>query len=166
MISVNGASCAPVLLWNGQGELSRHGRVISIHAGAFLEPFGGCGVGDGFPIPSVVKGAYGAAMACGGALAPDCVRGGSGCPGHFFCSSCILCSGSPTMWYLSQLTGGQRTMFWGCGIGGNLDALEGGAPMSAESLRVATPGCPPWASASVAGGESARPASVGVRTSL
>jgi hypothetical protein len=140
---------------------------IGIHAGDFLEPFGGCGVDEGLPIPSVVKGAYGAAMACGGALAPDCVRGGSGCPGHFFCSSCILSSGPPTMWYLSQLMGGQRTMFWGCGIAGNLGAPEG-APMSAESLRVSTPSCPPLASASASapGADSARRASVGVRTSL
>lgn len=86
------------------------GVVMPSHDGAFFEPFGGCGADDCFPIPSV-KGEYGAAIACDGALAPDCVRGGSGCPGHFFCSSCSLLSGSPTMWYFSQLMGGQRTIF-------------------------------------------------------
>jgi hypothetical protein len=66
------------------------------HDGVFLEFFGGCGVDEDPPSPSV-KGEYGAVMACGGALEPDFVRGGSAEPGHFFCSSCILSSGSPTM---------------------------------------------------------------------
>lgn len=133
--------------------------------GDFLEPFGGCDADDFLPIPSV-KGEYGAAIACAGALAPECVRGGSGCPGHFFCSSCSLSSGSPTMWYFSQLIGGQRTTFCGCGIAGNLFAPVGGAPTSAESLRVSTPACPTFTSAPMLDTESTRPASVGASISL
>jgi hypothetical protein len=126
--------------------------------GDFFGPLGGCGVEAGRPMPST-KGEYGAAMACGGARAPDCVRGGSAWPGHFFCSSCSLSSGSPTMWYFSQLMGGQRMTFWGWGMAGNLGALD--AAMSPESLRISGPACP----ASAPGAASARPARVGVRTS-
>ena len=77
-----------------------HSVAYEPFAGDFLEAFGGCdvevAVDDGRPMPSS-KGEYGAAMLWGGALCPDCVRGGSDWPGHFFCSSCSLSSGSPTM---------------------------------------------------------------------
>lgn len=113
--------------------------------GDFLELLAGCDVDGGLPMPSV-KGEYGAAIECGGALIPDCSFGGSAAPGHFLCSWCILSSGSPTTWYFAQFTGGQRTMFWGCGMGGNLGGT-GGASMLAESLRASSlwrAGCGGW----------------------
>ena len=44
------------------------------------------------------------------------------------------------MWYLAHSTGGQRTMFWGCGIAGNFDQAAF-ASTWAESLR-ASVRCP------------------------
>jgi hypothetical protein len=149
-----------ICIMHGRGGWSR-GRVGSAwpaaHEGDFFGCFGGCGgVADDEDaralIPSV-NGEYGAATEWGGARCPDFVRGGSAVPGHFFCSSCILSSGSPTMWYLSQLMGGHRTTFCGCGMGGNLGALDS-ASMRAESLRASGPGA-----------ASPRPDSVGVSMS-
>jgi hypothetical protein len=140
---------------------SRFGSVLPDRHDGFFEFFWGCGVDeDLLLLISSVKGEYGAATQCGGALCPDLVRGGSAEPGHFFCSSCILSSGSPTMWYFSQLIGGHRTMFCGCGIGGNF-----GAPPVAcecvESLRASVF----LALSSSLESPSIRPANVGVRIS-
>jgi hypothetical protein len=142
---------------------SRPGPVLpGLHDGDdLLKFFGACGVDEDLLllIPSV-NGEYGAATKCGGALCPDLVRGGSAAPGHFFCSSCILSSGAPTMWYLSQLIGGHRTMFCGCGIEGNW----GGPPFASgfgESLRASGP----FACSSSLRPASVSPASVGVRMS-
>ena len=73
-----------------------HGA-IRPHDGVFLEFLVGWGVDDEPALTPSVKGEYGAVTECGGARWPDFVRGGSAEPGHFFCSSCILSSGSPTM---------------------------------------------------------------------
>lgn len=106
--------------------------------GVFLVLLVGPVEGD-FDLPTAsLKGEYGAVTECGGARCPFASFGGSVEPGHFFCSSCILLSGSPTMWYFAHSMGGQRTTFWGCGMGGNLGAGRGST--FAESLRP-TPGC-------------------------
>jgi len=125
--------------WSG----SRFGSVLpGPQAGDFFGCFGGCaGVDDDEDEPTLmpsVNGEYGAATEWGGARCPAFVCGGSAEPGHFFCSSCILSSGSPTTWYLAQLMGGHRTTFCGCGMGGNLGA-SGFASMCVESLRVSAP---------------------------
>ena len=134
--------------------------VAASYEGDFFGCFGGCGgVADDDEdaralIPSV-NGEYGAATEWGGARCPAFVRGGSAEPGHLFCSWCILSSGSPTMWYLSQLMGGHRTTFCGCGMGGNLWALDS-VSLRVESLR---------ASGSLASWSWPRPDRVGVSMS-
>lgn len=157
---VSGATCATRLLggivinvgmehraWrlqDGRWSGSRLGSVLpGPHDGDFFGCFGGCaGVAaaadddeeDEATVMPSVNGEYGAATEWGGARCPAFVRGGSAEPGHFFCSSCILSSGSPTTWYLAQLMGGHRTTFCGCGMGGKLGA-SGFGSMWVESLR-------------------------------
>jgi len=145
-----------------------HFVLLLFYEGDFLEYFGGCGVWDeevdDLPMPSV-RGEYGDATACAGARRPDWLRGGSECPGHFFCSSCILSSGSPTTWYLAQFTGGHRTIFCGCGIVGNFGAAAD-ALVVAESLRISAPLCPSSTPPAPSESSLVRFASVGVSTSL